>query len=149
MVMRKLASGAALAATALMSATGALAEELLGQPTPGAIDLQRAAAPLKHQVIFFHNMILLPIITAIVLLVLGLIIYCMVKFNRRSNPTPATWSHNTLVEIIWTAGPVLILMFVAIFSFKLLFAYHDMPTPDLTVKVTGRQWNWDYEYPDL
>jgi len=148
MVMRKLASGAALAATALMSATGALAEELLGQPTPGAIDLQRAAAPLKHQVIFFHNMILLPIITAIVLLVLGLIIYCMVKFNRRSNPTPATWSHNTLVEIIWTAGPVLILMFVAIFSFKLLFAYHDMPTPDLTVKVTGYQWYWGYAYPD-
>jgi cytochrome c oxidase subunit 2 len=148
MVMRKLASGAALAAAALMSATSALAEELLGQPTPGAIDLQRAAAPLKHQVIFFHNMILLPIITAIVLLVLGLIIYCLVKFNRKANPTPATWSHNTTVEIIWTAGPVLILMFIAIFSFKLLFAYHDMPKPDMTVKVTGYQWYWGYAYPD-
>jgi cytochrome c oxidase subunit 2 len=148
MVMRKLASGAAVAAATLLTAGGALAEELLGQPTPGAIDLQRAASPLKHQVIFFHNMILLPIITAIVLLVLGLLVYCLVKFNRRSNPTPATWSHNTTVEVIWTAGPVLILMFIAIFSFKLLFAYHDMPTPDMTVKVTGYQWYWGYAYPD-
>lgn len=144
----KLASNAALAAAATMVAGAAMAEELLGQPTPGAIDLQRAAAPLKHQVIFFHNVILLPIITGIVLLVLGLLVYCMVKFNRRANPTPAKWSHNTLVEVIWTAGPVLILMFIAIFSFKLLFAYHDMPNPDLTVKMTGYQWYWGYAYPD-
>jgi cytochrome c oxidase subunit 2 len=131
-----------------MTAGSVAAEELLGQPTPGAIDFQRAAAPLKHQVIFFHNFILLPIITGIVLLVLGLLVYCIVKFNRRSNPTPATWSHNTLVEVAWTALPVLILMFIAIFSFKLLFAYHDMPSPDLTVKVTGYQWYWGYTYPD-
>jgi cytochrome c oxidase subunit 2 len=148
MVMRKLASGAALAAAALMSAGGAFAADLLGQPTPGAIDFQPAASPLKHQVIFFHNVILLPIITAMVLLVLGLLIYCIVRFNRRANPTPAKWSHNTMIEVIWTSGPVLILMFIAIFSFKLLYAYHDMPKPDLTVKVTGYQWYWGYAYPD-
>ena len=148
MVMRKLASGAALAATTLMTAGGAFAADLVGQPTPGAIDFQPAAAPLKHQVIFFHNVILLPIISAIVLLVLGLILYCVVRFNRKANPTPAKWSHNTMVEVIWTSGPVLILMFIAIFSFKLLFAYHDMPKPDLTVKVTGYQWYWGYAYPD-
>jgi len=146
--MHKLASGAALAAAALMSAGGVMAEELLGQPTPGAIDLQRAAAPLKYDVIFFHNVILLPIITGIVLLVLGLLVYCMIRFNRRANPVPAKWSHNTTVEVIWTTGPVLILMFIAIFSFKLLYAYHDMPKPDLTVKVTGYQWYWGYAYPD-
>jgi cytochrome c oxidase subunit 2 len=148
MVMRKLASGVALAATTLMTAGGAFAADLVGQPTPGAIDFQPAAAPLKHQVIFFHNFILLPIITAIVLLVLFLLLYCVVKFNRRANPTPAKWSHNTMVEVIWTSGPVLILMFIAIFSFKLLYAYHDMPKPDLTVKVTGYQWYWGYAYPD-
>jgi cytochrome c oxidase subunit 2 len=148
MVMRKLASGAALAAATLMSAGGAFAADLVGQPTPGAIDFQPAAAPLKHQVIFFHNVILLPIITLIVLLVLGLLVYCMIRFNKRANPTPANWSHNTMVEVIWTSGPVLILMFIAIFSFKLLYAYHDMPKPDLTVKATGYQWYWGYTYPD-
>jgi cytochrome c oxidase subunit II len=103
---------------------------------------------LKHQVIFFHDVILLPIISAIVLLVLVLLLWCVVRFNSRANPTPATWSHNTIVEVIWTTGPVLILMFIAIFSFKLLYAYHDMPKPDLTVKVTGYQWYWGYAYPD-
>ncbi len=148
MVMRKLAAGAAFAAATLMTAGGAFAEDLMGQPTPGAIDFQPAAAPLKHQVIFFHNVILMPIITLIVLLVLGLLLWCVFRYNSKANPTPAKWSHNTLVEVIWTAGPVLILMFIAIFSFKLLFAYHDMPKPDLTVKVTGYQWYWGYAYPD-
>ena len=147
MVMRKLASGA-LAIAALMTASGAMAADLLGQPTPGAIDFQPAASSLKHQVIFFHNVILMPIITVIVLLVLGLLLWCVFRFNKKANPVPAKWSHNTLVEVIWTSGPVLILMFIAIFSFKLLYAYHDMPKPDLTVKVTGYQWYWGYAYPD-
>jgi cytochrome c oxidase subunit 2 len=131
-----------------MTASGALAADLVGQPTPGAIDFQPAAAPLKHQVIFFHNVILMPIVTAIVLLVLGLLLWCVFRFNRKANPVPAKWSHNTMVEVIWTTGPVLVLMFIAIFSFKLLYAYHDMPTPDLTVKATGYQWYWGYAYPD-
>jgi len=148
MVMRRLASGAALAAATLMTAGGAFAADLMGQPTPGAIDFQPAAAPLKHQVIFFHNVILLPIITAIVLLVLGLLLWCVVRYNSRANPVPAKFSHNTLVEVIWTTVPVLILMGIAVFSFRLLYAYHDMPKPDLTVKVTGYQWYWGYAYPD-
>ena len=98
--------------------------------------------------IAFHDHILLPIITLITLLVLGLIIYVVVRFNKRSNPTPARFSHNTPVEVAWTVMPVLILMFIAIFSFRLLFEEHDMPKPYMTVKVVGRQWNWDYEYPD-
>ena len=148
MVMRKLASRAALAAAALMTAGGAMAADLVGQPTPYAIGFQPAASPLKHQVIFFHDMILMPIITAIVVLVAGLILWCVIRYNKKSNPVPAKWSHNTLVEVIWTSGPVLILMFIAIFSFKLLYAYHDMPPADLTVKVTGYQWYWSYAYPD-
>lgn len=146
--MRALATGVAAGAMAAFWGASALAEDLVGQPTPGAIDLQPGVTPLRHDAIFFHNAILLPIITAITLLVLGLLIWVVLRYNRRANPTPARWSHNTAIEVIWTLAPVLILVFIAIFSFKLLFAYHDMPKPDLTVKATGYQWYWGYEYPD-
>jgi cytochrome c oxidase subunit 2 len=146
--MGKLATavGSALVASAI--GVQARADELLGQPTPGAIDLQRSASPLRDDVMFFHNDILLPIITLIVLFVLALLVICIVRFNSRANPTPARWSHNTAIEVAWTGIPVLILMFVAIFSFKLLFKYHDMPQPYMTVKATGYQWYWGYAYPD-
>jgi cytochrome c oxidase subunit 2 len=146
--MRALATGLAAGAMTAFWGASALAEDLVGQPTPGAIDLQPGVTPLKHDAIFFHNAILLPIITAITLFVLGLLIWVIVRYNKRANPVPAKWSHNTAIEVTWTLVPVLILMFIAIFSFKLLFAYHDMPKPDLTVKATGYQWYWGYEYPD-
>jgi cytochrome c oxidase subunit 2 len=146
--MRALASGIAAGAMTAFWGASALAEDLVGQPTPGAIDLQPGVTPLRHDAIFFHNAILLPIITAITLFVLALLVWCIVRYNKRANPVPARWSHNTVVEVIWTLVPVLILVFIAIFSFKLLFAYHDMPKPDLTVKATGYQWYWGYEYPD-
>jgi cytochrome c oxidase subunit 2 len=132
---------------ALMSAQ-AWAEDI-GVPKDKAIGLQPGYSELKHDAIFFHDMILMPIITVITLFVLGLLLWIIVRYNKRANPTPARWSHNTLVEVIWTVVPVLILMFIAIFSFKLLYKYH---TPDakpyMTVKVTGYQWYWGYEYPD-
>ena len=84
-------------------------------------------------------------IAAFVLVLLAIIV---IRFNKRANPEPARFSHNTPIEIIWTVVPVMILMFIAIFSFRLLYEEHDMPKPYMTVKVTGRQWNWDYEYPD-
>jgi cytochrome c oxidase subunit 2 len=140
-----LASASGLAAAL---ASPALALDQLGQPVDHAIDLQPAASQIRVQQIAFHDHILLPIITAIVILVMVLLLIVMVRFNKRANPTPARFSHNTPVEVAWTVGPVLILMFIAIFSFKLLFAEHDMPKPYMTVKVVGRQWNWDYAYPD-
>lgn len=146
--MRALATGVAAGAMTAFWGASALAEDLVGQPTDGAIDLQPGVTPLREDAIFFHNAILLPIITAIVLLVLGLLIWVMVRYNKRANPVPARWSHNTAIEVTWTLVPVLILVFIAIFSFKLLFAYHDMPKPDLTIKATGYQWYWGYEYPD-
>ncbi|HEX6858740.1 MAG TPA: cytochrome c oxidase subunit II [Caulobacteraceae bacterium] len=146
--LKRMAAGISAGAFAAMFAGVAAAEELLGQPTPGAIDLQPAASPLKHDAIFFHNAILMPIITIISLFVLGLLIWVIVRYNKRANPEPARWSHNTVVEVIWTGVPVLILMVIAIFSFKLLYAYHDMPKPYMTVKATGYQWYWGYEYPD-
>jgi cytochrome c oxidase subunit 2 len=90
----------------------------------------------------------MPIITGISLFVLILLAIVVIKFNKRANPVPAQFTHNTTIEVAWTAAPVLILMFIAIFSFRLLYAYHDMPKPDLTVKVTGNQWYWSYAYPD-
>ncbi|MBU2209387.1 MAG: cytochrome c oxidase subunit II [Alphaproteobacteria bacterium] len=133
---------------AVFSATSALARPLVGQPTDGALGLQPSASPLKVEATFFHDVILMPVITGITLLVLGLLVWIVIRYNKKSNPVPAKWSHNTLVEIVWTVLPVLILVGISLFSFRLLFAYHDMPTPDLTVKATGNQWNWAYEYPD-
>ena len=142
---------AGLAAAAVMSltvASGALAEEVLGQPGAGGVSLQGAASEIREHQIWFHNWLLLPIITVITLFVLLLLVIVVVRFNKRANPTPAAWTHNTRIEIAWTVVPVLILAVIAIFSFKLLFEENAMPKADLTVKVTGRQWNWDYEYPD-
>ena len=146
--MRRRALGIPATVVGLAFTGQAFADTVFGQPVPGGIGLQPAASQVRRDVIWFHDDILLPIITAIVLLVLVLLVTCIVRFNKRANPTPARFSHNTPIEVAWTVIPVLILMFIAIFSFKLLFEEHDMPKPDLTVKVTGRQWNWDYEYPD-
>ncbi|NQE65161.1 cytochrome c oxidase subunit II [Caulobacter sp. RHG1] len=146
--IRRVLTGASALAASVVFAGHALAEDLMGQPTPGAIDLQPAASELKHHAIWFHNIILLPIITAITLLVLGLLIWIAVRYNKKANPVPAKFSHNTTIEIIWTLVPVLILMVIAIFSFRLLFHYNDMPKPYMTVKATGYQWYWGYEYPD-
>ncbi len=141
-------AGLTAGAGAAMIGSLAFAQERLGQPTPGGIGLQQAASPLKHDAHFFHDIILLPIITVICLFVLALLIWVVVRYNRKANPVPATWSHNTAIEVAWTLIPVLILMVIAVFSFRLLFDYHNMPKPDLTVKAVGYQWNWGYEYPD-
>lgn len=146
--MRTWAAAAAAGATSAFWGVQAFAEPLMGQPTPGGIGLQPAASPLKHAAHDFHDFILLPIITLICVFVLGLLIWCVVRYNKRSNPIPAKWSHNTLIEVVWTVVPVLILMAISVVSFKLLFAYNDMPKPDLTVKATGYQWYWGYELPD-
>jgi cytochrome c oxidase subunit 2 len=141
-------AGLMAGAGAAMMGSLAVAQERLGQPTPGGLGLQQAASPLKHDAHFFHDIILLPIITVISLFVLALLIWVVVRYNKKANPVPATWSHNTAIEVAWTLIPVLILMVIAVFSFRLLFDYHNMPKPDLTVKAVGYQWNWGYEYPD-
>ncbi|WP_216351880.1 cytochrome c oxidase subunit II [Brevundimonas sp. LM2] len=136
------------ASLAVLLATPTWAQDLMGQPTPGGIDLQPAASPLKHEAIWFHNVILMPVIVGICVLVLGLLAWIVFRYNEKSNPVPAKWSHNTVVEIVWTVLPVMILVGISLFSFRLLFAYHDTPPVDLTIKATGNQWNWAYEYPD-
>ena len=147
-IRARLAGAAVAAMTAVWGLPALASEALVGQPTPGGIGLQPGVTPLKHDATFFHNAILLPIITAIVLFVLALLVWVMIRYNKKANPVPAKWSHNTVIEVVWTIVPVLILMVIAVFSFRLLFAYHDMPKPYMTVKATGYQWYWGYEYPD-
>jgi len=149
--MRGLRGVFATAGLAVLGATvsvQAYADDLLGQPTPGAIGLQPAASSLKHHAIWFHDLLLLPIITAISVFVAGLLLFIIFRFNAKRNPVPAKFAHNTPLEIAWTVIPVLILLTIAIFSFQFLFEYHTMPKPDVTVKVTGYQWYWGYSYPD-
>ena len=146
--LRTRAAGALAGAGAAFWSASAWAVDKIGEPTPGGIDLQPGVTPLRHDAIWFHNWILMPVITIITLFVLVLLAIVVVRFNKRANPTPAKWSHNTPIEVAWTLIPVVILVVISIFSFRLLFAYNDMPKPDLTIKATGYQWYWGYEYPD-
>ncbi|MCR6661203.1 MAG: cytochrome c oxidase subunit II [Asticcacaulis sp.] len=127
----------------------AFAEDVMGQPTDKAMGWQPAGSALKRQTEWFYNDLLFPIIVAICLLVAGLLLWIMVRYNKKANPVPAKFSHNTLIEIIWTVIPVLILVVIAIFSLSLLRDYNDMPKPDVVVKATGNQWFWTYDYPEL
>ncbi len=117
------------------------------EPRPWEIGLQPAATPIMHELESFHN-ILLVVITLIVLLVMGLLLYTMLNFTERKNPVPSQRSHNTVIEVIWTTLPVIVLVLIAIPSFKLLYAEDVIPKSDLTIKAIGHQWYWSYEYPD-
>lgn len=115
---------------------------------PGQIGLMPAATEHMQDIHDFHNLLLV-IITIISAFVLGLLLWVMVRYNARMNPKPATWSHNTLIEIIWTIVPVVILGLIVVPSFRLLYAGEVIPDKvDLTIKAIGHQWNWSYEYPD-
>ena len=140
-VGRILAAGGALAASVI--GTGASA----GEPTPWQMGLQPAATPLMQSIDDLHD-ILLVIITLITLFVLGLLLYVMWRFRESKNPTPTRTTHNTTVEVLWTVIPVVILVLIAIPSFKLLYYSDTIPKADLTVKAIGHQWYWSYEYPD-
>ncbi|WP_223966131.1 cytochrome c oxidase subunit II [Bradyrhizobium sp. RD5-C2] len=137
--------GLAVAGVASVAAGTAFAE--MGQPAPWEHTLQEAATPVMENIIWFHNFLLV-LITVITLFVLALLVIVVVKFNAKANPVPSKTTHNTLIEVAWTLIPVLILVGIAVPSFRLLFLELDVPKPDLTVKVTGKQWYWSYAYPD-
>ena len=117
------------------------------QPKPWEITLQDAATPVMENIISFHTL-LVWIITIITLFVLALLVIVVVKFNAKANPVPSKTTHNTLIEVAWTLIPVLILVAIAVPSFRLLFQQLDIPKADLTIKATGKQWYWSYAYPD-
>ena len=121
----------------------------IGQPVQGAYGLQDPVSPIGVRGLWFHDVILVPLITIISLFVLALLLWVIVRYRRGANPVPTRNTHNTLLEIVWTALPVLILVAIAVPSIDLLHAQYDPPRADLTVKVTGNQWYWSYEYPDM
>ena len=116
-------------------------------PVPWQMGLQNAASPVMERMISFHNELLV-VITGISLFVLALLLICIFRFNERANPVPAKWSHNTLIEVIWTAVPVLILVIIAVPSYRLLYYMDRVDNAEVTLKITGNQWFWSYEYPD-
>lgn len=128
-------------------ATGGAAFAELGQPKPWEVTLQESASPVMDNIHWFHNL-LLWIVTAITLFVLALLAIVVVKFNAKANPVPSKTTHNTLIEVAWTIIPVLILVGIAVPSFRLLFLQLDVPKADVTIKATGKQWFWSYAYPD-
>jgi cytochrome c oxidase subunit II len=127
--------------------SGGAALAAYGQPVPWQMDLQDSATPIMDDITGF-NTFLFWVTSAIALFVLILLGIVMVRFNERSNPTPSRTTHNGPLEIAWTIIPVIILVAIAVPSFRLLFLELDVPKPDLTVKVTGKQWYWSYGYPD-
>ena len=113
------------------------------------LGFQEAVTPVAHFIHVFHGWLVV-VITLITLFVLALLIYVMVKFNAKANPVPSKNTHNTTVEVLWTVIPILILVGIAIPSFRLLYLQRDIPKADMTIKVIGNpSWNWTYEYPDL
>jgi cytochrome c oxidase subunit 2 len=155
-----------VALSALLVPSMAVAAE--GQPSPGELGLQDSVTPIADSIHTFHNGILLWTCILVSALVLGLLAIVVIRFNKRANPTPAKFTHNTLIEVVWTAVPVIILVVIAIPSFAILtdqltmpdgqrkylgsnifsFGSVDVPAPELTVKVTGSTWYWSYEYVD-
>ena len=120
---------------------------VIGAPTPGGIGFQEAATSLARDVHWLDGLLLV-IITAITLFVTGLIAWVVLKYNRKSNPTPARFTHNSPLEIAWTVVPIVILVFIGAFSLPVLFNQQEIPEGDVTIKVTGYQWYWGYEYVD-
>lgn len=118
-----------------------------GTPEPWQLGMQAAASPLKAQIGDLHNLLLV-VITGVCLLVLALLIYVALRYRAGANPNPSRKTHNTVLEVVWTGVPVLILVIIAFPSFKLIYYEDQTPPADLTVKAIGRQWYWSYEYPD-
>ena len=138
---RKIGMGAGALAAAMAWAGTAMAA-----PKPWEMDLQPAVTPVMVDIEDFHQL-LLYIITAVCLFVLALLLWVMIRYNAKANPTPSKTSHNTLLEVVWTAVPVIILVLIAIPSFRLLYFEMTIPKPDVTIKAIGKQWYWTYAYP--
>ena len=143
-------TGIATASTAALLAGSALAQqalEIIGQPVDGKMGFQPAATEGARDLQWLDAMILY-IITVIVIFVTALLIYVMIRYNSKRNPTPARFTHNSPLEVAWTVIPIVILVFIGAFSLPVLFKDQEIPVGDVTIKATGYQWYWGYEYVD-
>lgn len=122
-------------------------ERGMGQPVPGGYFLQAAATPVMEDLTTVHNIVFYWI-SGITALVMALMVFIMIRFREKANPVPSKTSHNTLIEVVWTIAPVLILLFIAVPSMQLLYFQDKLPETEVTVKAVGNTWNWSYIYPD-
>jgi cytochrome c oxidase subunit 2 len=148
MSLKRLLAPAAGMLGALCWAGTAFAQEVIGAPQPEQIGLQPGVTNLAHELDFIHNVILTPLIFVIAIFVMVLLLWVIYRFNAKRNPVPSKVTHNTLLEVAWTGIPVLILVIIAIPSFRLLYNQLEIPKPDMTIKAIGHQWYWSYVYPD-
>ena len=135
---------------AMFAAAPAIAQEglqIIGVPTDKGLGFQPAATELARDLQWLDGMILW-IITAISIFVVALLVIVIVRYNRRANPEPASFTHNTPIEVLWTVGPIMILLFIGSFSLPVLFKQQEIPEGEVNIKVTGYQWYWGYEYTD-
>ncbi len=121
--------------------------EIVGQPLPGGMGFQPSATELARDVVWLDTLLLI-IITVITVFVTGLLAYVILRYNARRNPNPAGFTHNSPLEIAWTVVPIVVLVFIGAFSLPILFKQQEIPEADITIKVTGYQWYWGYEYVD-
>jgi cytochrome c oxidase subunit 2 len=139
--------GGFAAAAVMFAGTFASQPASAQQPEPWQMYFQEAHSSLMEQMVLFHDF-LLYLIFAISIFVLGLMLFTIIRFNEKRNPTPTKTTHNTFIEVMWSVIPIFLLVVIGLFSLPLLFASDDTVDADLTVKVIGRQWYWSYEYPD-
>ena len=153
MRLQTLISAASAALFGTFAAGAALAQvsvdglSSIGKPVERGVGFQPEATELMRDIVWLDNLLLV-IITIISLFVLALLLAVIVRYNSRSNPTPATFTHNTPIEVTWTVVPIIILVFIGAFSLPVLFKQQEIPEGDVTIKVTGYQWYWGYEYVD-
>jgi cytochrome c oxidase subunit 2 len=139
--------GGFVAAAAMFTGMFATRPASAQQPEPWQMNFQEAHSSLMEQIVTFHDFMLY-LIFAISLFVLALMLYVIVRFSEKRNPTPSKTTHNTMIEVLWSVVPIFLLVVIGLFSLPLLFNSDDTVDADLTVKVIGRQWHWSYEYPD-
>ncbi|HBG99071.1 MAG TPA: cytochrome c oxidase subunit II, partial [Rhodobacteraceae bacterium] len=143
------AIGASLVAGSAWAQTTGLRDglEVIGVPEPGGVNFQRGVTELAHDIRALDSLLLV-ICTAIVLFVTALLAWTIIRHNAKANPEPASFTHNTKIEVTWTFVPLLILFFIGAFSLPVLFKQQTIPEADVVVKATGYQWYWGYEYPE-
>lgn len=145
MQLKSLLTG--LAASLVAAPAMAQDLEIVGKPVPNGVGFQPAATELARDLQWLDGMLLV-VITIICIFVAGLMVYCFARFNRKANPTPRAFTHNTPIEVAWTVGPIAILVLIGAFSLPVLFKQQEIPEGEIVIKATGYQWYWGYEYVD-
>ncbi len=146
-MIRRLLFSTSIACLAMIGFAGAAGAQALGEARPWQVSFQDAFSPVMQEIHQFHTLLFV-IMAGVVLIVLGILGYIILRFNAKRNPLPSKTAHNTVLEVIWTIVPVIILVVIAIPSLKLLYSSGRTPAYDMTLKVTGHQWYWTYNYPD-